>query len=415
MLIHLLRFFRGTLSFQVKGKYVERFLNLSARARIPIWNGKREEQSFCGETLLSKEEMLRKLAKKVQLEWVQSEFYGAPKWKHRYRRRIGIGLGAVLLIFTLLLSEQFVWRVEVRGNQRTTRAEIIESASELGLKPGVWKRRLDVLKIADCLCLQYEDISWAAVNLLGTVAEIEIVERVLPPTVIDQSRPCNVIAEKAGTLVELELYEGQQVARVGDTIKQGGLIATGILQDKKGRTYYTHARAKAVIEYNETVNVAIPLKEQMFVPAGVLQNQYRCLIGAYSLPLSIGAVPNKSGFPTIVGFVEAGIYQNEENTWFYSVHNQRVVVKGFCLPLYVQIQQYIPTQRISVERTLQQAKKLARLELQTIKRQRNNQEIEIVNEECSVLIQDNSVVLSAKWCCREEIGKEIEIYMESTH
>ena len=60
MLIELLRFVRGTLEFRVEGKYLERFLNLSARARIPIWDGQREEHSFCGKTLQSNEEALKR-------------------------------------------------------------------------------------------------------------------------------------------------------------------------------------------------------------------------------------------------------------------------------------------------------------------------------------------------------------------
>lgn len=74
MLIRFLRFFRGTLEFQVSGKYLERFLNLAARARIPIWDGKREEQTFCGKTLLENEEQLRQIAEKVQLQWSGSSF-----------------------------------------------------------------------------------------------------------------------------------------------------------------------------------------------------------------------------------------------------------------------------------------------------------------------------------------------------
>ena len=62
MLIWLLRFIRGTLSFRVEGKYIERFLNLAARARIPIWAGEREHHTFHGRTLLTNEEALMQIA-----------------------------------------------------------------------------------------------------------------------------------------------------------------------------------------------------------------------------------------------------------------------------------------------------------------------------------------------------------------
>ena len=78
MLIELLRFVRGTLEFRVEGKYLERFLNLSARARIPFWDGQREEHSFCGKTLQANEEALKRIAEKVQLQWHSNQLSGAP-------------------------------------------------------------------------------------------------------------------------------------------------------------------------------------------------------------------------------------------------------------------------------------------------------------------------------------------------
>ncbi|MBP1581684.1 MAG: sporulation protein YqfD, partial [Oscillospiraceae bacterium] len=192
MLIRFLRFWRGTMEFQISGKYLERFLNLAARARIPIWDGRREEQVFYGKTLVSNGPQLRQIAEKVQLQWQQSDYKGAPQLQKRYRKRFGIAGGGILLLILMLLSQQFVWTIRVKGNAQVSDTAVIQLAEQLGLRPGVWKKSLDVIEIADELTVQLEQVSWAAINLLGTVAEVEIVERVMPPEVLDEETPCNV-------------------------------------------------------------------------------------------------------------------------------------------------------------------------------------------------------------------------------
>lgn len=416
MLIRFLRFFRGTLEFQVSGKYLERFLNLAARARIPIWDGKREEQTFCGKTLLENEEQLRQIAEKVQLQWSGSSFNGAPKLKQRYQKRVGIGAGALLLAALLLVSQQFIWKIEVKGNEQLGTSEVISAAKQLGLRPGVWKHSLDVIWIADKLSVQLDEASWAAVNLLGTTAEIEIVERVLPPELIEDETPCNVIAKKTGTIVELEVYNGERMVKIGDIIRQGELIASGILQDKKGRTFYEHARARMVVEYTQTEIIEIPLSIEGLAAAGSPENVYRLFVGSYSLPLSFSSLPNSNEFSTEKGLVESGVYRDTEDgeQWFYSIRNRTLSVLGQELPITLQLQQYIPAGQAAWSYEPQKAKDLAVLKLQQIKRILENQEIEIVDEELSGVVKNNIFVLTAELVCREEVAQEVEIGMTTS-
>lgn len=413
MLIRFLRFFRGTLEFQVSGKYLERFLNLTARAQIPIWDGKREEQTFYGKTLLENEEQLRQIAEKVQLQWSGSSFNGAPKLRQRYRKRVGIGTGVLLSAALLLFSQQFVWKIEVKGNEQLGSSEVISTAKQLGLKPGVWKHSLDVIRIADQLSVQLDEVSWSAVNLLGTTAEIEIVERVLPPELIDDETPCNVVAKKAGTIVELEVYDGERMVKIGDTIRQGELIASGILQDKKGRTFYEHARARMVVEYTQTEIVELPLSVEGLAATGSPENVYRLFVGSYSLSLPFSSLPNSDEFSTEKGLVESGIYRDAESgeQWFYSIRNRALSVLGLELPITLQLQQYIPAGQAAWSYTPQKARDLAVLKLQQVKRTLENQEIEIVDEELSGIVKNNVFVLTAELICREEVAQEVEIGM----
>lgn len=412
MLIRFLRFWRGTMEFQISGKYLERFLNLAARARIPIWDGRREEQVFYGKTLVSNGPQLRKIAEKVQLQWQQSDYKGAPQLQKRYRKRFGIAGGGILLLILMLLSQQFVWMIRVKGNAQVSDTAVIQLAEQLGLRPGVWKKSLDVIEIADELTVQLEQVSWAAINLLGTVAEVEIVERVMPPEVLDEETPCNVVAKKAGQLVELFVYDGKSSLKVGDTVKQGELLVSGIWEDKNGRTFYRHAQAKAVVEYIYEDEIRIPLISRELAAAGNHENSYRLLLGEWSLPLSVGSAPNGADFSTDEGLVESGVYHNDKGQWFYSVHNKALSFLGF--PLSLQIQQYIPAQEVELIRSEEKAKDMALWELEQLKRRLEADQITIVGQELQGKKQGKDFVLTLRLRCQEEISEEAEIFMEET-
>ena len=406
MLIWLLRFIRGTLIFRVEGKYIERFLNLAARAKIPVWSVQREDYTFQGTTLLANEEALKQIAEKVQLHWSCEQKVGAPKIHHKYRKRLGICIGIILAVVSMILSQQFIWGIDVKGVSTVNTDEIVAAANRQGLTLGSWKHNLDVIKIADQITVQFPEVSWAAVNLIGTVAEIEIVERVEPPLLIDEDTPCNVISTRSGRIVEIEVFDGKRMVQIGDTIKEGSLISAGILQDRHGRTIYRHARAKAVVEYTTTETFEILLRSQEVAVAGNIENTYYLSLGNISIPLGINNFPSNGEFSTALGLVECGIYKNANGEqWFYSVRNRKITT----LPVTLQIRQHIPAEVVTIERDAEQAKELALLKFIEYKRKLENDHIDIIDSELTGRIQNNRFILTAKLTCREDAAREIPI------
>ncbi len=406
MLIRFLRFWRGTIRFRVSGRYLERFLNLCARAHIPLWDGQRDDKSYEGCSLRTQEKQLRAIAEKVQLTWELCDGYGAPELGRRYKKRSGFALGIILCVLGFLLSQQFVWKIEVRGNREVSSTAIVRTLQELGLKKGSIKGKLDVIQLADSLTLQYENISWAGINLLGTVAEVEIVERVMPPEKVNEENSYNVVAEKAGHLVELEVYDGKRMVKIGETLRQGQLIASGIITDKHGRSTYRHARAKAVVEYQREEIIQIPLNSKELAAGGSHINSYRLCVGEESIPLRLSSVPNGSNFSTEEGLVESGIFRSEDGQqWFYSVRNRKL--SG--LPVSLQIQQYIPAEEIQLSYTPAQAKKLAYLRMEQLQRKLEGQGIVISGRDSDCFVENGTFTMTVSFRCREDVAKEVEI------
>ena len=115
--ISIIRFFRGTVRFSIRDGFLERFINLCAQNRVPIWEGRREGNRYTACTTLSGSRRLPELAQKagVILEPVRPG--GAPVLLHRYRKRTGLFAGAALVAGGLLILGCFIWQVEIQGLQ----------------------------------------------------------------------------------------------------------------------------------------------------------------------------------------------------------------------------------------------------------------------------------------------------------
>lgn len=65
---------------------------------------------------------------------------GLPVFFRRLHGRQVWTAGLLLFAAGLYLLSSFVWVVEVEGNERLTREEILSACEEMGLRPGAWKR-----------------------------------------------------------------------------------------------------------------------------------------------------------------------------------------------------------------------------------------------------------------------------------
>ena len=79
------------------------------------------------------------------------------------RKRPGIAAGFAVLFFWCLLSQNFIWRVEIEGNKTTSDAEITALLSELGCGVGDWIPGIDYDWVHANFRARSESIAWLSV------------------------------------------------------------------------------------------------------------------------------------------------------------------------------------------------------------------------------------------------------------
>ncbi|HEY3365803.1 MAG TPA: sporulation protein YqfD, partial [Symbiobacteriaceae bacterium] len=156
-------------------------------------------------------------------------------------------------------------------------------AAEAGLKPGVWKGRVDVNGVQQHIQQHMGEVSWAVVRVQGTRAVIEVVEKAArKPT----STPAciNLVAKKNGVVEQVVPFLGEPVVKKGDVVKAGDLLVECSLRYWKdgrpsvypgtplppresiARTLVAQALVKARVNYRDYREV--PLVQEVPVPTG---------------------------------------------------------------------------------------------------------------------------------------------------
>ena len=308
MFLSAFRYLFGSGRFQVWGNFPERFINICAHRGLPVWGVSRSGGRFTACTRARSYRSLRPCAKKAGVRLRILRKRGLPFVLHRYRWRWGLAVGAVCFVALLMVLGNFIWTIDLRGHTTLDNRLLLENLAELGVRPGSYRPALDARDIERQMMLRVDKIGWIAVNLRGSAAHVQIKERVLPPAIIDNDTPTNVVATADGQIIRMEVYSGQPLLKKGDTVMKGDVIVSGMVEEKDGDIQLVHARAKVMAEVVHLLRVEVPYEQTRYDLCG-LTRRYALDAFGFEMPLWIGRPPKQpyklekaAAQPNIIGF-----------------------------------------------------------------------------------------------------------------
>ncbi len=176
---------------------------------------------------------------------------GLPSLLFAYRLRIGLYLGIAAAFLIPVLSENFVWQIEVEGNKRLTDADVLEILASEGVYEGAYIGGIDPLEAANRCVIASRDISWLAVNIIGNCITVEVIEFSEKELYEKENEPTNVVAKKGGIIKRIELASGVSYVKEGSVVLEGDLLISGVNELRGGGYIYQPAEGKV---YAETLN-----------------------------------------------------------------------------------------------------------------------------------------------------------------
>lgn len=266
VLLHLLC---GYVRFSASGGFTERFINLCSLESIPLWNLKPVNEGITACTSINGYLNIKKCAVRSGMRLKIRQRRGLPFFLNKYRRRSGLLIGFVLFIAIISVMSSMVWTINISGNSVTTNEEILAVLAEAGLEPGVFSDSLNAAEIRFFALSRLENVTYIAINLMGSAVNVEITERTPVPPLITDEAPCDVVSAIDGQIAVLEVYEGTKMYEPGEAVRAGDVLAGGFVELADGSVRFRHAEAYAII----TTQTKIQASPQKTAKLSVLTEQ----------------------------------------------------------------------------------------------------------------------------------------------
>jgi len=270
----------GYVMIRVEGLSLERFLNLAAEAGITVYDVWRVSYTVLRAALgaggyrrlkgVIPEKYAVTVEKKAGLPF-------AIQWLFT-RKALLLGLG--VLAAAILAASMFVWDVRVKGIERREAIQLEKELGSLGVYAGAYKGNIDLKRIETRLLVRHDELAWVNLKITGAVAELEVVPAVMPPELVDDTRPCSIVADKDALIESVQALNGRAAVVKGQTVRKGDVLISGLILDEGLTELRVAARGRVVGSVWYRAEAGAPTTKETRTPTGRTQVQRVMTIGA---------------------------------------------------------------------------------------------------------------------------------------
>ena len=236
----LYEYFRGSYTVTAKAESVCRALSLLMKNNVPFYKVKAEGDGFVSFRL--EPDAFRKyivLTEGQIIEDERVEHFGFASAALKYKMRFGFFLGALLCA----------------------------ALAAHGLYIGAYIPNIDAVRLENELVIESESLSYASINLRGTVAE-GVVREQKNKDVEELSHPSNLIADCDGQIEAIEVRGGMPSVKRGQIVKKGQILVSGVIDSQAVGYRLVRARGEVFAKITLSYKAEIPLVSEKKVYTG---------------------------------------------------------------------------------------------------------------------------------------------------
>ncbi len=247
----------------------EKLLNALAKNEIDFWGTEITEDNalLLYGSVISSWKIIKE-AENLGCEVEIVKRKGLPFIFEKYKKRYGIFAGILLAWGIIFFTSLFVWEVNVNAQTPEETKKILTGLEKCGLEMGVFLPDIDVRQIENEFLMNNPEYSFLAINIRGTVANVEFRHSVDNEKNPSNDGICNIVASKSGTIVMVEAYGGSPAVKVGDTVSEGDLLISAYMQGRLGVWRGVHAYGKITAAVYYDFQTEIPLSSAQVVYTG---------------------------------------------------------------------------------------------------------------------------------------------------
>ncbi len=387
--------FLGYAEVFAEGESALDLMNLCMKHHLPYGITRQAEGGMIFVFRLSRLKALKALCAGEGVEISVRNVGGLPVWLHARRHRYGLMAGVIAALFLVIFMQNFIWRIDIVGNKSITTEEIMDMLDDYGLFEGSYIPKLNTDKIQNRVLIDSDRISWISVNINGNVASVEVREISGAQEDVDSDTPANLVASKAGQIVQVQLLSGNVIVASGDFVEEGELLVSGIFDSKTEGYRVTRAEGKVYAQTSEEIYIKIPYEYEKKVYTG---DEY-C--------------------DEYLNFFDFSIKISKNSGKTYALYDKISIVDSYSfldggrLPLSKTTETYLEYKTQTANRTAAEAEELAYFELSQKLSQLSRDAI-LVRKVVMPEIHDDFFALRCVIVCIEDIAQTVEFDVDIT-
>lgn len=316
------------------------------------------------------------------------EIKGMPSFIYRYRNRVGLILGVIIAVSIIVTSELFVWDIRISGNEAMTDDEVEAVLLDCGLFRGSLINDLNTDRIELDSLIRCDKLIWLSVNMKGTVAYVEVREKIIIDQEDEKKLPANIVARKSGKIIEMIAYSGLAAVKAGDEVKAGDVLISGVYGEKTPGVRVTRASGYVKARTVSSCRVEIQYKHSEKVYTGRVKRENTLIF--FSKPINI--------------FINHGNFGANCD----KIDNEKVLeLFGIRLPIKLITTEWHEYKTVDDVYSNEEAKIIAEEKLSMSIAVEYN-DADILSKRYTVTSGDNSYILSCEIVCIEDIAKVSE-------
>jgi similar to stage IV sporulation protein len=302
----LISYIKGYCLVSIEGLNVETFINHLIRNGVYVYNVNRISSTKVELSIYRRD--LRKLTKiyrSSNFDVKIKRTSGLPFIMKRIYKRKTLWIGAVISLLLLVSTSLFVTDIYIQAPEGIDKYAVRKELYGYGLKPGVYKEKIDRKQIRDHIMGKFEDVAYVSINVKGTNVFVTITKKAESLKQNIDTNYCNIIAEKNGIIEKVIPRSGNAIVSKGDIVQKGNLLisagSTTAIPEVWAKTFYESIQSAKYIEDEKiktgnkkrvyTIGIydkEYTIRRNIDYKNYVIENKdYKLSIGDYTFPVQI--------------------------------------------------------------------------------------------------------------------------------
>lgn len=383
---------RGVIHFEASGGRLYGFIN-AMRSDAVICRAQRINKGiFYGEIYLRDKEHLSELAKEYGTELSFTKKRGLIFTFLRYRFRYGFIAGLIIAIGLIFWLSNIVLQIEISGLEPRHEKTLLREMEKIGITNGAFIPSLDLSECEKLLEERLENIAWVGIHRTGCRISVQANEMTDAPMMKTGALPCNIVARYDAQITSVNVLCGNLVPIIGDGVKKGDVLISGIRLDEKGNTLIRRAMGSIRGIYSDDVEFSQPLVDTITQYTGRSDNFRTLRIISWDIPLFFGDAPSR----------DCERSSSYEPFCFF----------GAELPLGIKTNRYRYTADTIKNYTVEEANLLLNDKIALYERN-FFKDVEILDRQIEYSESEDSVSCKVSYRLEGEIGEEYEILIKN--